>query len=67
MLRSTYPPFANGTPFSTAADEAFALNDAAAQTELQAAHALIAPMFWGRRTSLEDSCGLIREWLQAVG
>ena len=51
----------------TAADEAFGLNDAAARTELETAHALIAPMFWGSRISLGESCRLIREWLLGVG
>lgn len=51
----------------SAADEAFALNDSAARTALQAAHALIAPMFWGRRIALDDACRLIQQWLQLVG
>ncbi len=47
-----------------ASDAAFALDDGAARTELETAHAAIAPMFWGPRLSLAESCRLIREWLK---
>lgn len=47
-------------------DAAFALNDDAARMQLEKAHAIVAPMFWGPRLSLAESCRLIRDWLQAV-
>ncbi len=50
----------------TASDAAFAPDDGAARAELERAHDVIAPMFWGPRLSLAESCRLIRDWLQAV-
>jgi hypothetical protein len=30
---------------------------------IRAAHAAIAPMFWGSRVTLDDACGAIRSWI----
>jgi hypothetical protein len=32
---------------------------------IRAAHAAIAPMYWGTRIALNDACGAIRRWITA--
>jgi len=43
---------------------AFALPDAARRADLERAHDAIAPMFWGDRISLAESCAIIRRWVE---
>jgi hypothetical protein len=44
-------------------DPAFASGGGRRWDAIRAAHAAIAPMFWGPRISLEDACGTIRDWI----
>jgi hypothetical protein len=48
-------------PVST--DPVFQPDNSARWVSIGAAHAAIAPMFWGTRISIEDACQTIREWL----
>lgn len=43
--------------------DAFVPNDAPRWRAVRSAHAAIAPMFWGVRTSIERACSVIREWI----
>jgi len=45
-------------------DAAFALGGGDRRSELENAYRAIAPMFWGKRVSLEASCDIIRGWLR---
>lgn len=44
-------------------DPAFTLADPSRRETLEAAHAAIAPMFWGKRLSLHQACTAIQDWL----
>ncbi len=46
-----------------ATDAAFAPDSSARWKAVKAAHAAIAPMFWGPRIPLEDACAAIRGWI----
>lgn len=46
-------------------DPAFAPGNGERWNELRAAHAAIAPLYWGPRTSLDDAARTIREWVGA--
>ena len=48
----------------TTADPAFALASGARTDAVRAAHAAIAPMFWGPRISLDEACSTIRDWIE---
>lgn len=39
------------------------LADAGKRAAVQRAHQKIEPMFWGRRTPLDEACAVIREWI----
>ena len=45
------------------ADPAFAPGADERWQQLQAAHAAIGPMFWGKRIALHDACDAIRTWI----
>lgn len=49
-----------------ATDEAFRPTTSERWRAIGATHAAIAPMFWGPRMSLEESCDIIRTWLAAT-
>jgi hypothetical protein len=46
-------------------DPGFALLDPTRRAALQAAHNLVAPMYWGPRLSLAQACETIRTWLSS--
>jgi hypothetical protein len=48
-----------------AADPALAPADDARWEAIRAAHAAIAPMFWGPRIPLDEACAAIRDWIAA--
>jgi hypothetical protein len=48
-------------------DPAFALAPGERSDAIEAAHRAIAPVFWGDRISLKDSCREIRRWIQKTG
>lgn len=45
-------------------DVAFALTPGVRRTAIRAAHAAIAPMFWGPRIGLDDTCSAISAWIK---
>jgi hypothetical protein len=47
-------------------DPALTLDDPVRARALEAAHAAIAPMFWGERLSLSEACSIIQAWLAHV-
>ena len=49
-----------------ARDAAFTLTDEESRRFLLQAHRSIAPMFWGRRHSLDEACRIIRSWLSST-
>lgn len=48
-----------------AGDPALAPGDNARWEAIRAAHAAIAPMFWGPRIPLDEACAAIRDWIVA--
>ena len=46
-------------------DPAFAPGNDERWQQIRAAHATIAPMFWGKRVALHDACEAIRAWIAA--
>lgn len=48
-----------------AGDPALAPGDNARWEAIRAAHAAIAPMFWGSRIPLDEACAAIRDWIVA--
>src|SRR5207245_10570234 len=47
-------------------DASLRLDRGSRWTALRDAHAAIGPMYWGRRSSLDDACGTIRAWIAAA-
>jgi hypothetical protein len=45
-------------------DVAFALSRGARTDAIRAAHAAIAPTFWGPRIALDDACSAISAWIK---
>jgi hypothetical protein len=45
-------------------DVAFALRRGARTDAIRAAHAAIAPMFWGPRITLDGACSAISAWIK---
>lgn len=48
-------------------DSAFELKEASKKASLEKAYEAIAPMFWGKRLSLNKACAAIRKWLKELG
>jgi hypothetical protein len=44
-------------------DAAFAPVESTRWAGIRAAHAAIAPLFWGARITLDDACAIIRAWI----
>jgi hypothetical protein len=55
------------TALPSSNEPALRLDDPPKRAEIQRAHDKIAPMFWGPRVALDESCELILGWLQALG
>ena len=47
-----------------ASDVAFKPDTGSRFAGIQRAHLAIAPMFWGPRTGIDESCASIREWIR---
>jgi hypothetical protein len=47
----------------SSSDRAFMPTAGARWDAIRAAHAAIAPMFWGSRVTLDDACDAIRSWI----
>ena len=49
--------------FPSAADASLVLEDDERRAQVVAAHDRIAPMFWGRRVSIDEACAGVRGWI----
>lgn len=50
----------------SADDPSLVLDDAEKRSSVERAYAKIAPMFWGPRIPLDETCATIREWVGAL-